>query len=80
MYARCLPYPRPFCHGHKTPERCENAALFEVLTEAALHYYCRDCLPRKYRALVGLGTVPPLDSALRETFRIVHLERKWKRP
>ena len=65
MHAQRLPYPRPFCHGHKRPERCENAALFEVLTEAALHYYCRDCLPRKYRALVGLGSVPS-EAAVRE--------------
>ena len=71
MIVRRLDVARPVCHGHGLRwlhrfgtvsiaggERCPNAALYSVLTDAALHYYCRDCLPRRYRALVGLGTVP----------------------
>ena len=56
MIVRRLDVARPFCHGHKRPQRCMNPALYSVLTDAALHYYCRSCLPRRYRALVGLGT------------------------
>ena len=57
MIVRRLAQARPVCHGWRG-RKCPNAALYSVLTDAALHYYCRDCLPRRYRVLVGLGTVP----------------------
>ena len=41
------------CTGKGTPAR------YEVLLLESDHYYCRDCLPRKYRPLVGLGTAVP---------------------
>lgn len=39
------------CHG----DGCNEAARYEVRTQQR-HRYCRDCLPVRYRAFVGLGT------------------------
>lgn len=50
------------CHGYGG---CKATARYEVLTELSQHTYCRDHLPRRYRALVGLGTAVS-EAAMRE--------------